>query len=344
VTKALRLALRGVSSGAALVAAVLAVSAGAATPPPAPTLSVSAGGRTWTTIALAQPPGGGAPGLVTVYVPAGYGGSIARQVGTRLGRADVQAIAADGAGALFAGPVVADDPSRYATSPCSPGMHDAVWRLALGHGDVSFDIPVFVDRAIGAETAFSSFKLQLCPPPPDLAAGTGAAPLGAQIVSLRLDLGSVLVPPPAGTAVWRAVWTPYLRHLSRLDLPATVESRSALPLPAVVAFRVSSTPAGLTWIHGRVTRANAGDGRATVTVSAGLRRGSLNRVGVAVTRPDGTFSLVTRRPAAFVQLTVVGAPRPDPAGCRGPATFAPVRCAAATLGGYSLRSALVRRG
>ena len=333
----------GVSLRGVLAAAALAFPAGAAAGYSSPTLALSSGPGATTTISLVQSVGDASTGKVTIYAPVGYAAATARRPGVRIGRVEARGLALGGTELRLSGPIVVDDPVAYEASPCSPGLHAAVWRLALRGGGTTFEVPVLVDPAFGPETAFASLKLQLCLPSPDLPVESGGAPLGAKLTTLELSVAGVFREPSLGSLVWRSVWTPYVPLTARQDLPASLESRSRVRVP--IALAIGPSRAGTsTRVTGRLTRAGIGVGGATIAIWTGPRRGALTRTGAVVSGRDGSFAFATPARASFARAAAVVAPRPDPWGCRGGATFPPIRCVTATRAGFSVVSPVVRLG
>ena len=87
------------------------------------------------------------PAKIQIYIPAGYTLNTSATPGTTIGSTTGVVIARDQAGIELplSGPVLADDPAKYTTSPCSPGNNQAVWILQLSVAGQTINLPVYVN-------------------------------------------------------------------------------------------------------------------------------------------------------------------------------------------------------
>ena len=106
---------------------------------------------------------------VTIQTPAGFSGSLAQAVGTKLGTAGIGLlptgtnISNDPSAAItrYTGSVFVMDPAGYAADQaaqaCAPGTHTAVWSLSLANVTAgNLTLPVAVDASHGG------YKLTIC--------------------------------------------------------------------------------------------------------------------------------------------------------------------------------------
>lgn len=321
---------------AALAVAAGLVAAGAALASYAPTLAITSAGPK-TTIRVSQPGSDDATAKVSIYAPTGYTVTLGQPVGAKLGTVKAQVLALLLGGALLplTGDVVVDDPAKYAANACAPGTHEAVWNLVLTAAGQTLQVPVYVDRAAGAEASFASLKIQTCLPPPDIPPDKGGATFGAKLILADFSVTGVLAGSASG--VWRTLWTPYQAGNGQVNAAGTVEARSTVQLP--VAVNVAAKARKVT---GTVTAGGAGVTGAKVEIWAGTKKNALKRVGAATTKAGGAFSFnANRAKATFFQAKAMVAPRADAAGCSAPGPF-PVPCVSATFGGFVATSAVVK--
>ena len=80
--------------------------------------------------------------------------------GTTIGTVDATAIAHDQGGLTLplSGNVVADDPAKHTTDPCSPGANQAVWNMNLSVAGQTLVVPVYVNRTSGAENQLRAWS------------------------------------------------------------------------------------------------------------------------------------------------------------------------------------------
>ena len=286
---------------------------------------------------------------VTFYVPLGYRGVLGQPAGTQLGtvQASVQALRVGPDAVLpLAGVVRADDPARHGASPCSPGIHGAVWLLLLEAAGRTLTVPVYVDAVTaGPEAAFAQFRLEVCLPPPDVPEEQGGAAFGTTLLSATLQLRSGLLTTPAtrGRYAWPGLFTPYAAG-GRPNVAATVEARAIVRLPGRLTLtgRITSRRTRTISLSGALTEHLVGLPQRPVDILVGGRRA----FGI-VTGRDGGFALALRRrgqgrvTSTFRARARVPARDVTAAECAGP-SLAAAGCVTATASAFTVLSRAVR--
>jgi len=295
------------------------------------------------------------PSKIVLYAPVGYIANPSAAVGTSIGTAQAQAIAADlGGGTLpLTGTVTVADPNatiNYAGADTpiptlaqnctgSP-THAAVWLLTLTSGGQQLLEPMFVDATAGtAEATAGSFKIQICFAPPDVAAGTpGRATLGAKIFDIKLALTNVFTTPTAPNFyIWRAQFTPYTPGAGTANSTATVEARAVALVPIKLTLTGKYDPkAKAARLSGTISVAGNGAAGASIPVFAGLtpKLATLKRSG-STTKADksGKFTAARRilKTTYFIVVAGTGGDVTQ-AGCAEqlPALAIPAPCTNAT--------------
>ena len=186
-----------------------------------------------------------APARVVIYVPQGYQLNTSTAPGTTVGTIDANAQAGSTALPLPEGRLVADNPATYASNPCAPGAHAAVWVAKIGN----FAVPIYIDPTSGSETSLGAFKLVVCLLSPYVPESSGGAPSGIRLT--EADLGFFSSPSNGITAVfanptataaylWRVLVTPYSVGTGTPNTQGTYELRSAVPIPARLTMKKRS--------------------------------------------------------------------------------------------------------
>ncbi len=240
---------------------------------------------------------------ITIYSSIGYTATLGQAPGTRIGTVNAKVIATDLANAklTLTGPVVVADPAAYRSNPCSPGLHQAVWRLDASLQGQTIQIPLYVDRAAGAEQGFASAKIQVCLPPPDVPPGTpGRSTFGAKLVDATFSAAGVFSNPTArGNYPWRALFTPYRPGTGKPNAAATVETQGIVPIPYQLTFaRLKSKLRRVLLFGGKLSVAGARFAGGSIKLYAGTKRTNLKSVGRAVrTNRAGSYRLSWRKPS-----------------------------------------------
>jgi hypothetical protein len=261
---------------------------------------------------------------VTVSAPAGYPVRLDQVPGTRLGRLDALVSGVGGGEATATGgELVVAGPARYTADPaaqaCAPGVHDAVWSVALSGPGGTFELPVLVDRA----AADASISLRFCPVWPTPGGGRSAV-----LVQLRFEgvLGRLTA---RGSNTWRVLVSPARPTLAP-DEGRTFELRALEPLPQNVTLRARHDPKKrLVVLSGRVTSNGEPEKGAEVwfLVIRKSLRGQVPSVGPVKTNATGAFTFRHR----VRETTTYGADvRIPPRPCSAPST-APGGCVRETV-------------
>lgn len=288
---------------------------------------------------------------VTIYAPPGYTADLSAAAGAELGKVSAKVTAADLGGVTLPleGTVKAANPADFVGPPnnaCVPGTHQAVWLLVLTAAGQTLQVPAYVDAAAGPEAAFSSYKIQICLPPPDIPPGTpGRATFGAKLFDATFSV-NVYATPAAGEYRWRSLWTPYTPGKGTANPVGTVEAQSLVRSPVALTlapkFDKKKRSATLT---GSLTENGQGIGGVQLQLVAGKTATSLKPVGSATTGSDGSYT-VTRKSVlqtTFFQTQATVAARDlGAAGCT--ATFAAlgIQCVSAAIGEVTASSSVVK--
>jgi hypothetical protein len=291
-----------------------------------------------------------APSRISIYVPAGYVANLGQTAGTQIGTVttSMQALASSPEAIEVAGTILTDTPAKHVDDACAPGVHAAVWLLHLDVRGTSFDLPVYVDRATGADAAFSSAKLVLCSANPYEQALPGTrAPLGVKLVDVQLMLsaGALTNPTVAGSYVWRTVVTPWTANGATENTAAASEAQSIVTVPSSLSLKAQVRT---TWhmTNGRRTATNSvllsGKVAENLKGIPGVKvmfYANGKTAGSAPTGASGAFSTRT----GLTRKTTIRATATVPARATAcvnalPATLAPAGCVGATIAGYRLGS------
>ncbi len=300
-----------------------------------------------------------------LYAPNGTTGSFTAAPGSSLGKVTAHAQAADLGGAvlpltgdvLVANPV---DPAIVAASnACDPVAHATILVLSLQAAGQVLNIPLFVDASAGPEAGFSSFKLIVCLPPPDLPAGTpGRATFGAKLLDADFTISALVAPTAAGEQRWRSVWTPYVPQQGTANAAGAVEAQAVVRNPTLLQIAgqtkavkkkvkvkgklVTKTTTKVT-IFAALTEAAKGVGGVKVTFLESLRPSSgFHTVAAFKTESDGIVGITGTlvKTAYFKAVATLPDRELGAAGCA--ATFAPVPCTSATVAGRALESKVIK--
>ena len=177
---------------------------------------------------------------IQIFVPTGVGlkaPAAGRSVGTVKGHALVRDVDPTQE-QNFTGKVMAtsvtDPQFAWEQQNCNPTTHASVWAMQVVTNDASpFNVPIFVDRTTGAETAFGQYKLVICLRPPNVDNANAQqlairSPMGTKLDNFMLTLNGFTNPTKAGDYKWRSLWTPYANTAGTGSAP----SGTATPNPA----------------------------------------------------------------------------------------------------------------
>jgi hypothetical protein len=321
------------------------------------------GGRGTTTIHVSVAPTDDPTAKATIYVPKGYATALSAPSGTQVGTVDAKVVAADLAGAVLpvTGTITVTDASAVltvsgaqvpittlATQCTTTPTHAAFLLLNLSAGGQAIQVPVFVDPAVGGETAFASFKLQLCLGPPDVPAGTpGRETFGIKLIDAKLNLTGVFTnPTAAGPYLWSAFLVPYTPAVGTANAAAAIEIRSAVLLPVNLTLKgkydKKKKAAVLT---GTLTIGGLADisGVAPFLFS-GSKPSKLKPAGRAgKTAKSGAFTSTKKILKTTYFAVALGInPTDDTAEvCQG-VSLAPAGCVNGTIGGFAVASNVVK--
>src|SRR4051794_30128924 len=229
---------------AAAVAALAASIAGSAYGALVPTFAVT-GSRLGAdqafgpTLSLSTQAADDAVARVTIYVPPTYTLSSPASPSSTIGNVTATAQVTDAGNATqtLKGSIVGTPPANQ-NATCDPGTHVATWSMNLTVPGVgtALTVPMYVDQATGAETAYASYKVVVCLPPSDVPAGTaGRSPLGAKLISARFNLDN-FTGGGNGENVWRTLWVPYAKGNGQANAAGSVEAQSIVRVPTTVVL------------------------------------------------------------------------------------------------------------
>jgi hypothetical protein len=312
------------------------------------------GGAAATNVQVTEDKSDAAPLKITIYQPAGYVAALNQPAGKQIGtvHADLQALAISPDAIIQAdGTVLTDDPAKYTSNTCAPGTHAAVWLLHVTVSGQTIDVPVYLDPTTGTETALGAAKLVLCLSDPyDTAPTSIRAPFGVKVINAKmtLDSGVITNPSSAGTFLWRATITPWNPASPAPDAAKTVEVQSIVTLPQALSLKATvktirhkhgkkTTVTNSVLLSGTLLENLQGIQGASVTILAGGKK-----IGSTTTSASGAFSRqagLTKKTTFQAKATV--AQRDTACVSPLPATSVPGGCVGATIGGYTLSSAVV---
>jgi hypothetical protein len=307
-----------------------------------------------TSITASVDPGGDPVAKVTMYAPLGYQLN-APDPGAKVGdvKATVQAADLGGSVLPLKGQIMATgatDPAvAQASASCDNADHAAVWTMQLAGDGQQLAIPMFVDQTTGAEAKLSVFKIVMCLPPPDVAAGTpGRAPFGAKLLSATFDVNAFTNPPATGQYRWRSVWTPYAPKTGQVNTAGTAEAQSIVRLPTSLTLTVRKQHVlfrherrTLVTISGRLSEAGMAIPAEQVSIQAGPSKTRLSRLKAVMTTKNGTFvkKLYLEKPRWFMAEVVL--PNRVTGAAKCTASF-DVGCVSSFIGGVHVLSQVVR--
>jgi hypothetical protein len=210
-----------------------------------------------------------------------------------------------------------------ALTGCAVGERvEGLWSMRLAGEGVAVTVPVYL--LIGGD-------LLLCLPHPSTLAQ------GAKLVGLRLTISGALRLRPVGT--WISIWVPY--GGTEADLSRAVASPAVVGA-GTVTFSARPSGAGAV-IVGHVHQGGAPRADARVRIVGGPRPSRLTHLGTAKTNRGGQFTFRAKAGTFFRATASVGRTSP-PGICFVLEPFLrPIPCVNPTLGGFSVRSATVRK-
>jgi hypothetical protein len=234
---------------------------------------------------------------------------------------------------------------------CDTTTHAAAWMMQLDTMAGQVNVPIFVDRTTGAETAFGTYKLVVCMRPAELpSSDPNRSPFGTKLNSFIWTLTGFTVPTKPGIYRWRSLWTPYAPGSASVNAAGTVEAQSIVRIPPGAMTLAAKKIVQI--VNGRERDAVKITGRVNVSgePAAGLKVGfshgpakrKLTRFGSVKTTANGGFLITSRllRPTYFQAGVTIGRQELGPAGCTpsfGPA----VACVDASISGARVLSRLV---
>jgi hypothetical protein len=272
---------------------------------------------------------------LAIYVPVGYTLSSPASPSSTIGNVAASAQIGDRSNAVQAlkGTIVGT-PTAGAPS-CDARTHRATWTMNLTlPGGEAYTVPLFVDDAAGAETAYASYRVVACLPPSDVPAGTaGRAPLGAKLLSARFNLDA-FTGQGNGEQLWRSLSTPYTPRSGETNTAGAVEAQSIVRVPTVVtlaAKRVHRNRSTSVTLSGTLKENGAAIAKVPVTISSGPRTAQLSRLRVVTTDAVGGFttSLSITKTRWFGATASIPQRSLDASACKP--TFG-VPCTSATVG------------
>jgi hypothetical protein len=325
----------GVVAAAAALAATFAGSAlGALTPTFAVTGSrLGADQAFGPTLSLSTQATDDAVARLTIYVPPTYTLASPASPSSTIGNVTATALVADAGNASqrLKGTIVGTPPANV-TAACDPGTHVATWAMNLTVPGVAtaLTVPMYVDQATGAETAYASYKVVVCLPPPDVPAGTaGRAPLGAKLISATFNLDN-FTGGGNGENVWRTLWMPYAKGTGQANPGGSVEAQSIVRVPTVVVLAAKKAK-GFVTLSGSVRETGNGIGGVSVTIATGTRSTKLKKLRVVRTVANGGFSTRVKATKVAWYGATAQVPQRSLGASFCKATFG-VPCVAATVG------------
>jgi hypothetical protein len=186
----------------------------------------------------------------TIYAPPGYGVTLTQPAGTKIGGVSARLILRGGGNAEVdvEGEVIADNPALHPSDPCSPGIHQAVWKLNITVAGTPLTVYLYVDTVTTApEAAFASAKLQLC------LAGPIGTPAGAQLLFAIFDVNGVFTNPTSTTdRIWRATFTPYTPGTPTPNPGSTTEGQALVPGRVSLSLSVKRLKHRVVILQGRL--------------------------------------------------------------------------------------------
>jgi hypothetical protein len=348
-------ACAGISSLAALA---LSAPAGAAVSPKLAITPTNSGGANLIVSGGVTNPAEDAFQKIQIYVPTGFGLN-APVGGTTVGTAsghllvkDVDATQEQSFSAKITAISPTDPAVAYENASCDNTTHAAAWSMQLTANDTSpVNIPIFVDRTTGSETAFGSLKLVMCLRSPDLpASDPNRSQTGTKLDNFLLTLSGFTIPTKAGDYRWRSLWTPYAPGTGNVNAAGTVEAQSIVRVPpgvlSLAAKRVQQTINGhvrsIVRLTGKLVVAGEPASGVRLGFSHGANKAKLTAFGTVKSGATGSFLITSRLTKATYFQGGVTIPRQElgPGGCT-PSFGAGVSCLNASIGGFRLLSRMV---
>jgi hypothetical protein len=262
----------------------------------------------------------------TIYAPPGYVVNLTQPVGTKIGEVSATLILRDAGNAQVdvTGEVLADNPALHPSDPCSPGLHQAVWKLNITVAGTPLTVYVYVDSVTaGPEAAFASAKIQLC------LAGPIGTPAGAQLLFALFDVNGVFT-NPSNTAdrIWRATFTPYTPGTPNPNPVGTTEGQALVPGRVSLTLTVKRLKHRVVLLQGRLLVDGSPFRGALVEL---FTPGKTARAGKATTNRSGRFSIrkkIKKKTRYYAQVVFVA----DLTGCpAAPLPGVPQGCKTATV-------------
>jgi hypothetical protein len=324
------------ASAAVLALAVTALAAGSYTPSMGVfQATYKPAGAGAVTIAVGQEKVDDPTARIIIYIGPGYTLTLNQPAGTTIGNviAGVQALDLSPNRLPLKGPVKTDNPANYATNPCAPGVHEAVWTLnAALPGQPANVIPVYVDHTTGPEAAFSSAKLTVCFRDPTLPAGDPRrAPNGTKFLDATFTVHGVFRnPAKAGVSVWRSIFTPYTPGTGTANAPGTREAQAFVPVPYSVTAKRVPTRRGLYRIAGLVRVAGKRESGTPVVLYVGVKGKSgitFKQSGKQTRTRKGKYGFTRRLPKRTTYAFVERLPTDTTCG----QTVSPAPCSSAVV-------------
>jgi hypothetical protein len=292
---------------------------------------------------------------IQIFVPTGFGLN-APVEGTVVGKVSGDAVVKDVDATKeqrFTGTVTAarvTDPAfALEQSTCDDTTHAAAWSMQIGVNDTKVTVPIFVDKTLGSEEAFGSYKLVMCLRSPDLSrADATRSAGGTKIENFVLTLGAFTIPEKRAEYRWRALWTPYAPGTGSVNTAGTVEAQSIVRIPpGLLSLGAKPVPQSIDGelrtivkLSGRLQLDGMPAPNVKLAFSHGPSTFKLSQFSTATTGDTGTFLLTSTysRPTWFQGGVTIPRQELGPAGCT--ASFG-VPCVNASIGGFRLTSRLI---
>jgi hypothetical protein len=275
-----------------------------------------------------------ATGMVTIYVPRGYGVKLDHPAGTEVGSviAFIRVGPMSTPRMAVQGTVRVDDPARHALSSCAPEAHDAVWVMELTLAGTTYRLPIYVDRmTMGAEAAYASARMRAC-----FASPYVSATQGVSLTYADLTLEDVFTnPDQVGVYPWNGVFVPYTPGTATLNTALVAQSTAYIGLPGTFVVTAKRTRRGkVSFAAVTACLREAGQGIPGIAVRVyygGANVFSSKRVASPRTNAGGCASTrirIRKRMILFAsaRVGIRGAPGCTPSlatSCTGASTYPP---------------------
>ena len=277
------------------------------------------------------------------YAPSTYVAKLGARVGSIVGTATGNAIAAD-----IRGSTMPLDGTIRVASPTAPlaagstttvgdaaktcagsGPFTVVWSLTLNGFNQAIPLAIGVQKLNSGPMA-GSVAFTICPPAADLPVGmSGRSPLGMRIVHLTLRLANAFT-VPKGTHVWHLKATPYTPGTGQPNPAGAAEAEAEHGTPGQLTLAAKAAGTKRSDVSGRLTLAGEGVAGRTVQILAGGKQ-----VGKAQTSASGAFGLTVALKQLQTTLTARAVvPARYVAPCTHPA-FAPLPCTTSIVSGFA---------